>query len=296
MRQSIMIVDDSIPLHKLIKAQLDAEDLTFHSVYDGSAAVCAAASIKPDLILLDIDMPGMDGFETCAKIKADPTTTSIPLMFLSAEPALKDQDKTKGLGAFDYMQKPFKPADLKAVVRSKLRAIPLANDDGLIDSVTGLGSKEFFKLQLREQYVLSSLLSQPLSCVIIEIDQMVSVTVRFRGKTANRALHATSRVILDSSGSDATVACLPNRRFAILYRNCDRFTAKVRCKAIQQQFKAIAIDAEPEIHLTGSFGICDSRIASAMTLMDRAVAVLQRAIDCGGERIAIARSEARKSN
>jgi len=63
MFQTVMIADDSMPMHALIKAQLCAEHLRFHSVYDGTAAVSLAASLQPDLILLDLDMPKMDGFE-----------------------------------------------------------------------------------------------------------------------------------------------------------------------------------------------------------------------------------------
>jgi PleD family two-component response regulator len=292
MQQTIMIVDDSIPLHRLIKAQLEADDLTFHSVYDGSDAVAAAASMKPDLILLDIDMPRMDGFEACQRIKADPATAAIPLMFLSAESTAEDKKKAMALGAFGFIQKPFKPEQLKFAVRSKLQATQAANKNAQIDLVTGLWGKEYFELQVREQYVLSSLSAEPLSCAIAEIDQLASLTVRFGSKTAGRAVHAVARILSDSSSPDATVCILPNRQFAILYRNCDRFEAKIRCKALQQQInKAVVIESAPEIKLTCSFGICDDEIASAMSLIDRTASVLHRALDHGGNRIALARSE-----
>ena len=74
MKNSILIVDDSPNLHKLIRAYLEEEPIAIHSAYNGSDGITAAGKIRPGLILLDLDMPVLDGFEVCRRLKANPTT------------------------------------------------------------------------------------------------------------------------------------------------------------------------------------------------------------------------------
>ena len=95
MSQTVMIVDDSRPLHALVKVHLGEEDFIFHSAYDGSSALDLAASIKLDLILLDVDMPDMNGYDVCRFLKFDHSTAAIPIIFLTA--AASDDEKACGL-------------------------------------------------------------------------------------------------------------------------------------------------------------------------------------------------------
>ncbi|MEO6567878.1 MAG: response regulator [Opitutaceae bacterium] len=121
MPQSVLIVDDSLPLHELVKVHLSDETLVHHSAYDGPSALAMAAALMPDLILLDVDMPGLDGFEVCRLLKSDPATEKIPIVFLTA--AASSDEKMCGfeLRAVDYVTKPFDPRELCARVRSALR-------------------------------------------------------------------------------------------------------------------------------------------------------------------------------
>src|SRR5437773_396483 len=96
-----LIVDDSLPLHQLMKTHLDGEGLEFHSAYDGEAALTKAVDLRPSLILLDIDMPDMDGFEVCRRLKANTQTNSIPVIFLTADFNTNDKVKGLDLGAVD---------------------------------------------------------------------------------------------------------------------------------------------------------------------------------------------------
>lgn len=121
MPQIVLIVDDSPPLHELVKVHLDAEALIIHSAFDGTSALKMAASLNPDLILLDVDMPVMTGFEVCRALKGDPATAAIPVIFLSAGTSSAAKVCGLELQAVDYITKPFDPDELCARVRAALR-------------------------------------------------------------------------------------------------------------------------------------------------------------------------------
>ena len=293
MLQTVMIADDSMPLHTLIRAQFRADRLSFHSVYDGADAVSLAASLRPDLILLDIEMPNMDGFEACRRIKEDPATASIPLLFLSANSFAADRELALELGAFDYIKKPFRPDQLRARVRARLQALPVSTDGALVDPLTGLWNQAYFEVQLREQYALAQLGSRSLACILTEIDQLAVINFRFGPAVANQVVRKIARLLSGECESDTTLCCLTNRRFASLIRSCDRFDAARRAEkmrtALQQK---LVLEGGLEMSITCSFGICDNLITSATALSDRAADVLDRAANRGGNCVAVARASA----
>ena len=122
MSQTVMIVDDSRPLHALVKVHLGEEDFVYHSAYNGSSALNLVASVKPDLILLDVDMPDMNGFDVCRFLKVDPITANIPVIFLTASTSADEKACGLSLQATDYITKPFDPDGLVSRVRVALRS------------------------------------------------------------------------------------------------------------------------------------------------------------------------------
>ena len=120
-RQKLLIVEDSADIHDLVQVWLEGEPLEFFSCFNGEQALSMAVDVRPDLILLDVDLPGLDGFEVCTQLKADPRVREIPVVFLTG--AASTQEKLRGLalGAADYVVKPFDPAEMRARVCSSLR-------------------------------------------------------------------------------------------------------------------------------------------------------------------------------
>ena len=116
----ILVVDDSVQNLEFMLSSLGSHGYNVRPVNSGEAALVAARSAPPDLILLDIRMPGMDGYEVCRSLKADPRTSGVPVLFVTA---LDDEDdETKGfeLGAVDYITKPVKPPLVQARVKTQL--------------------------------------------------------------------------------------------------------------------------------------------------------------------------------
>ena len=117
----ILVVDDEANIVELIKVTLQKEDYRVISAFDGTSGLAMAAEYQPDLIVLDIMMPGRDGLEVCRALKANPATAPIPVIILSAKS--DDIDKVLGLemGADDYVTKPFSPRELLARIKANLR-------------------------------------------------------------------------------------------------------------------------------------------------------------------------------
>jgi sigma-B regulation protein RsbU (phosphoserine phosphatase) len=116
----ILIVDDT-PLNiGVISGALKDSYKTKVATNGEKALALASAEEKPDLILLDIMMPGMDGYEVCSRLKSDPATSEIPVIFLTGQTAAEDETRGFEVGAVDYVHKPFSPAVVKARVRSHI--------------------------------------------------------------------------------------------------------------------------------------------------------------------------------
>ncbi|HSV16452.1 MAG TPA: response regulator, partial [Tepidisphaeraceae bacterium] len=121
LKQTLLVIDDSQDIHPLVGVWLMDELIDIHSAFDGVGGLERARAIIPDLILLDVDMPGTNGFEVCAQLKADPITREIPVVFLTGASDANEKLRGLELGAIDYIIKPFDPAELRARVRVSLR-------------------------------------------------------------------------------------------------------------------------------------------------------------------------------
>jgi len=110
--KKILIADDRSEVVELVKVTLEGEGYQTIDASDGREALEKIKREKPDLILLDIIMPRMDGFEVLSKVKKDPKTKDIPIIMLTAKGQKSDQEKGKELGATGYIIKPFSPSAL----------------------------------------------------------------------------------------------------------------------------------------------------------------------------------------
>ena len=118
---SILIVDDTPDVLRFLAAALTQNGYEVCSAIDGAFALSRAHDIQPDLILLDIMMPGIDGYEVCERLKADSLTQEIPVIFISAIADGLDKVKAFGLGAADYVTKPFQMEEVLARIEHQLR-------------------------------------------------------------------------------------------------------------------------------------------------------------------------------
>jgi len=126
-KQKLLIIDDSVDIHELVEVWLAEEPVEFSSCFTGEDGLAKAASWQPELILLDVDLPAMNGFEVCQQLKGNPATKDIPVVFLTGASSTEEKLRGLELGATDYVIKPFDPAELRARVRSALNTKSLMN-------------------------------------------------------------------------------------------------------------------------------------------------------------------------
>lgn len=126
-RCTVLLVDDSEQNMDILVETL-GEEMDVIVAMDGESALEAVADELPDLVLLDIEMPGIDGYEVCRRIKAEDASAHIPILFLTARSSQEDREKGLALGGVDFISKPFVSGDVRAKVRGILLGEPCAQD------------------------------------------------------------------------------------------------------------------------------------------------------------------------
>jgi DNA-binding response OmpR family regulator len=127
----VLVVDDEAPIRLLCRVNLEAENMEVLEAADGVSGVEMARAERPDVILLDVMMPGMDGWQAAEQLVEDETTQHIPLVFLTARAELRDRARGLELGGVDYITKPFNPVELAAVVEGLLERVRRGERDEL---------------------------------------------------------------------------------------------------------------------------------------------------------------------
>lgn len=172
-KQTILVVDDS-PENITVLGALLRIDYTVRVATNGDKALSIVGSDNPpDLILLDVMMPGMDGYEVCRRIKADLRTQNIPVIFITAKNSEEDEVRGFALGAVDYVTKPFSPVVIKARVRTHMelkRYRDFLVNTSYCDGLTAIANRRRFDEYYTTVWNLSSRESLSLSLIMIDLD------------------------------------------------------------------------------------------------------------------------------
>jgi DNA-binding response OmpR family regulator len=119
---TVLVIDDEPPIRLLCRVNLEAEGLDVLEAPDGWTGLDLARSRAPDAILLDVMMPGLDGWSVAEELLRDELTRSIPIVFLTARADIRDRARGIDLGGLDYVTKPFNPIELAPLVREAIAA------------------------------------------------------------------------------------------------------------------------------------------------------------------------------
>ncbi|HVD25901.1 MAG TPA: response regulator [Gaiellaceae bacterium] len=127
----VLVVDDEPPIRLLCRVNLEAEGMEVLEAADGEEGLAAARAERPDVVLLDVMMPGMDGWQVAERLFESDETNQIPIVFLTARAELRDRARGLELGGVDYITKPFNPVELASVVEGLLERVRRGERDDL---------------------------------------------------------------------------------------------------------------------------------------------------------------------
>ncbi len=171
-RPKILVADDTPSNIALLNLVLGKEHELLCAA-DGDEAVAVALAEQPDLILLDALMPGVDGFEACARLKADPQTADIPIIFITSLEEETDEARALQLGAVDFISKPISPVAVQARVRNCLdlkRQRDLLGRLSYTDGLTGIANRRRFDAVLDQEWRRAVRTQAPLSLIFLDVD------------------------------------------------------------------------------------------------------------------------------
>lgn len=226
-RPPVILVADDEPVNlALIRRRLEWENYRVETAEDGGQAVEAARRVLPDLILLDVMMPVLDGLQACRLLKEDPATRDIPVIFLSALDDTDTKVRGLGLGANDYVSKPFRVEELLARVsvairmkleRDRLRQrAEVASEMSMTDALTGLLNRYGLHRALQRELSEARRYGRPLSCLLIDIDFFKTVNDTCGHAAGDAALQQAARVIADSVRGSDVVCRYGGEEFLVL--------------------------------------------------------------------------------
>ena len=220
---NILIVDDDVELVGLLSFALEAAGYRVHTAFDGAEALGVLGKSNPDLVVLDVNLPGQDGFEVLAQIRA---ISEVPVIMLTVRATEEDEIQGLELGADDYLRKPFSPRALLARVRSHLRRSTEADEAPLAQGPVSLdasrcdlrvGEGEPQRLSLLEARLLKALLAnrgRP-----VEAGRLVDIVWADRSSADRELLkqvvHRLRRKLVAAGGQGAWIEYIAGAGYAV---------------------------------------------------------------------------------
>lgn len=261
-RQSVLLVDDSEDIHALVGARLRSERVELLHAYDADEGLALAREHLPDLILLDLDMPGTDGLTLCRVLKNHDELVHVPVIFLTATLDVDIKVKAFEMGAVDYVTKPFDAVELKARVRAALktkRYQDLLTTKARIDALSGLWNRGYLNEQLSAELSLSRRNGLPVSLLMLDIDHFKPINDTHGHPFGDLVIQRIARVI-NQLCRESDVACrYGGEEFAIILRDTPTTGAKPVAERLRQEIARLEFTAGREtVSPTVSIGVAGS--------------------------------------
>jgi diguanylate cyclase (GGDEF)-like protein len=294
MRQQILVIDDSKHIHALVKALLAEEPVDIHSATDPNYGITLAGSMKPDLILLDIDMPGLNGFDVCRKIKADPVTAHVPIIFLTAVNSIQQKVKGLELGAIDYVTKPFHNWELWARVRSSLRTnhlVQMLEEKALLDPLTGLGNRAMYDRQMEAEIASRIRFGTQLTCIVMDVDHFKEINDTWGHPFGDNVLQRVSSMVTTACRTGDIPCRYGGDEFVIISPRTVAADAVLLARRIQEGVAKTEFKRDGQtIPITVSIGVADAGDLYDRSMFQRADDALYCSKEKGGNSVTMTSS------
>jgi len=286
----ILIIDDNPDALAVAKTRLAKEGVDIVCAEGGAAGLEAARRERPDLILLDVEMPDISGFDVCRALKADADLCMIPVLFLTGSGTADDKVKGLDLGAVDYVTKPFDAFELRARVRAALRTKHLQDlliKHAHIDPLTGLPNRRALLERLQREWARLQRRGGTLAFIMAGIDHFKRVNDTHGHNIGDRLLQEVAKAIARQCREEDLPARYGGEEFAIVVPDEAASSAAHLAERCRQDIAEIRLPLRSEtVQTAASFGVADAAAAPSIeTLVQHADQALYQAKDAGRNRV-----------
>lgn len=256
----ILVVDDQQDNIDLMCEMLEDNDMVALEAQNGHDALVLAKKEQPDVVVLDVQMPDMDGYEVCRQLKLDETTAHIPVIFLTATYS-SEKSIVKGLdlGAYDYITKPFREAELLARIKvmAKIKKTEEnVREESYTDALTGLYNRRFLEKRFSEELSRARRANIPLACLMLDIDHFKSINDIHGHDIGDLVLQDVSLILKKNLREYDTVARYGGEEFVIILPSTEYHDAITVAEKIRRAVEKIIIQKDDTmIHTTISIGV-----------------------------------------
>lgn len=262
---TILVVDDNPVITKILVELLSRANYSVTAVDDGNKALASLNTLSIDLILLDIDMPEQSGLDVCRTIKADPSTSDIPVIFVTSLSDRENIVKGFGAGSQDYIVKPFIPTELLARVQVQLalrkvqeelrESVIRYRNLSIIDDLTGLYNTRYLYQTLQVQ--LEKHPKVPLSVIFIDIDKFKTVVDTYGHLNGSSTIAELAETIMPQLPQNCYGVSYGGDEFVLVLPNHDRKKGRQFAEQIRQSIEQATFLSfcDLNIHVTISSGI-----------------------------------------
>ena len=266
----VLVIDDTESIHKLVIASLCPVGLEVIGELDGERGIERAVADQPDLILLDIELPNINGFEVCRLLKEHPFTRNIPIIFLTGMADIVSKVRGLEIGAVDYVTKPFDQVELRARVFAALRTKlmqDMLEQQSFLDGLTGLWNRSYLDRRLKSELSVARRYGRPLTLVLADVDHFKRVNDSVGHLFGDIVLQGIAEGLQAYARRTDIVARFGGEEFAMLLTDTNLRAAVHVSERLRMSAERRYFEARSEVvSITVSFGVaCSEDIGSELT-------------------------------
>ena len=268
-KPTILAVDDTVENLDVLEELL--QEYRVIDATNGKDAIALVKQQKPDLILLDIMMPNMDGYEVCQILQDDEETKHIPIIFITAKIDEKSIEKAYDLGAADYITKPFLPKELLARVKKELRIqslIEKLEELASTDTLTKLYNRRFFYESAIKTIEYAKRNKHLLSLIMLDIDHFKRVNDTYGHSAGDEVLKELAQIMKNIQRKSDTIVRLGGEEFAILLPDTSKEQAFEVAQKLRQTIEKnqVLLSDGNIVHFTVSLGVSSVQIEKEINI------------------------------
>ena len=290
---TLLLIDDDKVIHDSIEPPLaDVVDRFLHAMAPEEGLRLALSEL-PDVILLDVNMPGIDGLKVCRLLKESPTTRDIPVIFLTIERNIRNLARAFDIGGSDYVVKPFNGVELHARVSVAMRTkrtFDLLKEQARVDALTGLDNRAALEASLAAAVSSYERNGHPLSLLIVDLDDFKRINDTYGHGIGDELLRKVGACLRTSSRPYDVPCRYGGDEFVVLLGATEGTTARMVAERILSSLRAVPFEVHGKpVPIRASAGLatsasmrCDFTPDDLLKAADRALYVAKRS---GGDRL-----------